>query len=217
MPSNAYIYQVGTSPNTSLLNSQKVKVFAAHPLGGGPVAHQIGLLQTWNPSQSRPTEPVRGIGFGDRIAEQSVGVTDLTGSLSIAVMYLVNLMQVLGYNAGSSGLIRSLKHHRWPFDLKEDIVVPTFVASDATAQKGGDSGAGVGAGGVISTYYEGCWMQDYAISFEIGSSTIVQDASVNITDIYDPLSGRGVYDEDLIDRGADTISALIKAGAPNAS
>jgi len=213
MASNAYIYQQGTTPNTSLLNSQKVKVFAAHPGGAGPTANQIGLLQTWNPSQSRPTEPVRGIGFGDRIAEQSVGVTDLTGSLSIAVMYLVNIMQVLGYNAGSSGLIRSLKHHRWPFDLKEQIVVPNFVSTDPKAQRGSKGAEGISGGDLIQTYYEGCWMQDYNISFEIGTSTIMQDASVNITDMYDPQAGRGAYDEALEDRDENTISLLIKAAA----
>jgi len=210
MPSNAYIYQTGTSPNTSLLNSQKVKVFAAHPGGAGPTQHQIGLLQTWNPTQSRPTEFVRGIGYGDRIAEQSVGVTDLTGSLSVAVMYLVNIMQVLGYNAGSSGIIRSLKHHRWPFDLKEQIVIPELVTRDMKAQQGNSGTEGVSPGNVIQTYYEGCWMQDYAISFEIGTSTIVQDASVNITDVYDPQAGRGAYDESLVDRDESTISLLVK-------
>ena len=209
MPSNSYIYQVGTSPNTSLLNSQKVKVFAAHPNGASPTANQIGLLQSWNPSQSRPTEPVRGIGFGDRIAEQSVGVTDLTGSLSVAVMYLVNIMQVLGYNAGSTGLIRSLKHHRWPFDLNEQIFIPDLVATDPTGLKGSGGTDGFSPGNIIQTYYEGCWMQDYSISFEIGSSTIVQDASVNITDVYDPNAGRGAYDETLVDRATSTISQLV--------
>jgi len=209
MASNSYIYQHGATPNTTLLNSQKVKVFTSHPGGADPAAHQIGLLQSWAPSQSRPSEFVRGIGHGDRVAEQSVGVTDLTGSLSIAVMYLVNIMQVLGYNAGSSGIIRSLKHHRWPFDIKEQIIIPDFIQSDLTYQQGTNKTGGVSSGNIIQTYYEGCWMQDYNISFEIGSSTIMQDCSVNITDVYDPAAGRGAYGEDLEDRDASTISKLI--------
>jgi len=209
MASNSYIYQKGTTPNTSLLNSQKVKVFSAHPGGSDPAGNQIGLLQSWAPAHSRPTEPVRGIGHGDRIAEQSVGVTDLTGSLSIAVMYLVNIMQVLGYNAGSSGIIRSLKHHRWPFDIKEQIVIPAFIQDDLTYQQGSNKTAGISSGNLIQTYYEGCWMQDYNISFEIGGSTVMQDCSINITDVYDPSSGRGAYDEDLVDRDESTISKLI--------
>lgn len=211
MASNSYVYQKGTSPNTSLLNSQKVKVFASHPGGADPTANQIGLLQSWAPSQSRPTEFVRGIGYGDRVAEQSVGVTDLTGSLSIAVMYLVNMMQVLGYNAGSSGIIRSLKHHRWPFDIKEQIVIPSFISADSFSyQQGANKSTGISGGGIIQTYYEGCWMQDYNITFEIGGSTVMQDCSVNITDVYDPNVGRGAYDENLVDRDQTTISKLIK-------
>ncbi|MDO8640288.1 MAG: hypothetical protein Q7R33_01990 [Nitrosarchaeum sp.] len=214
MASNSYIYQQGTTPNTSLLNSQKVKVFAAHPGGTDATANQIGLLQSWAPAQSRPTEPVRGIGFGDRVAEQSVGVTELTGSLSIAVMYLVNIMQVLGYNAGASGIIRSLKHHRWPFDIKEQIVIPDFIKSDSnTTHAGTTKTGGISAGNLIQTYYEGCWMQDYNITFEIGASTIMQDCTVNITDIYDPTQGRGKYNESLVDRDPTTISKLIKLAA----
>ena len=209
MASNSYIYQQGSTPNTSLLNSQKVKVFSAHPGGTDPTANEIGVLQSWAPSQSRPTEPVRGIGMGDRVAEQSVGVTELTGSLSVAVMYLVNIMQVLGYNAGASGIIRSLKHHRWPFDIKEQIIIPDFIVSNLTYQQGSNKTAGVSSGNIIQTYYEGCWMQDYNISFEIGGSTVLQDAAVNITDIYDPAAGRGAYDDTLVDRDPSTISKLI--------
>jgi hypothetical protein len=209
MASNSYIYQNGATPNTSLLNSQKVKIFTAHPGGNDPTANQVGLLQSWAPAQSRPTEPVRGIGHGDRVAEQSVGVTELTGTLSIAVMYLVNMMQVLGYNAGASGIVRSLKHHRWPFDIKEQIVIPDFIASNLTYQQGVVSSAGVSNNNIIQTYYEGCWMQEYNITFEIGASTIMQDCTVNITDVYDPAAGRGAYGEDLVDRAATTISKLI--------
>jgi hypothetical protein len=213
MASNSYIYQQGSTPNTSLLNSQKVKVFAAHPGGADPTANQIGLLQSWNPSQSRPTEAVRGIGHGDRVSEQSVGVTDLTGSLSIAVMYLVNIMQVLGYNAGASGIIRSLKHHRWPFDIKEQIIIPNFIiANSLSVAKGATKVAGA-ASNIIQTYYEGCWMQDYNITFEIGGSTVMQDCSVNITDVYDPSAGRGAYNDNLVDRDVTTISKLITLGA----
>jgi len=209
MATNSYIYQQGSTPNTSLLNSQKVKVFTAHPGGADPTANQIGLLQSWAPAQSRPTEPVRGIGHGDRTAEQSVGVTDLTGSLSIAVMYLVNIMQVLGYNAGASGIIRSLKHHRWPFDIKEQIIVPDFIGTGSYTVQRGTSKTGGLTGNIIQTYYEGCWMQDYNITFEIGASTIMQDCAVNITDVYDPAAGRGAYGDTLVDRDPTTISKLI--------
>ena len=208
MAGNSYLYNQGVSANTNLLNSQKVSVWASHPGGSGPVAGQVGVLQSWAPSQSRPTEPVRGIGFGDRIAEQSVGVTELTGSMTVAVMYLVNIMQVFGYNAGSSGFVRSLKHHRWPFDLREQIMLPNQNPLDLTlgGTKWGSKTDGITKdAGIIQTYYSGCWMQDYHISFEIGGSTVTQDSSVNITDIYDPnLGSNSSFD----DRDFNTISNL---------
>jgi hypothetical protein len=52
-------------------------------------------------------------------------------------------------------------------------------------------------------------MQDYNITFEIGASTIMQDCTVNIIDIYDPSAGRGAYDDTLVDRDTTTISKLI--------
>lgn len=213
MAANSYLYQPGVSPNTNLLNSQKVKLYAAHPGANDPAGKQIGVLQSWAPTQSRPTEFVRGIGFGDRVAEQSVGVTDLSGSMSIAVMYLVNIMQVFGYNAGSSGFVRSLKHHRWPFDIKEQIVLPNQKPLDLSDGKTRHSSLNAGINnGLIQTYYAGCWMQDYNITFEIGGSTVTQDASVNITDIYDPTVGYTVYDDTFEDRGSKTISNLFAQG-----
>jgi len=168
--SNNYIYREGATPNTNLLNTQKIKLlsFDADDQGNW---NQIGLLQSWNPTESRSLEPHRGIGFGDQIAEIGVGVTDLTASCSIMMMYLRDIMQVFGYKSGVSGFIRSLKHHRWPFDVREEIVIPEFVGA-ATSP--------------ILTIYEGCWLSDYSKSFTIGETATAQDTTMSITDIYDP-------------------------------
>ena len=108
-----WIYREGVSPNTALLNTQRVKLYSYDADAPGDFV-QIGLVQTWNPSQSRNMEAVRGIGFGDQIAEVAVGVTELTATSDIMMMYLRDIMQVFGYKAGTSGIIRSLKHHKWP-------------------------------------------------------------------------------------------------------
>lgn len=174
MPRSGYIYREGVSANTRLLNTQKVKVYSfdADITGG---MSQIGLIQTWNPTQTRAIEPTRGIGFGDQIAELAVGVTDLNASCTIMMMYLRDIMQVFGYKAATSGIIRSLKHHKWPFDVREEIVVPSFLktALDNPTQAA-----------VILTYYEGCWLSDYSKSFNMGDTSTAQDCSMMITDVY---------------------------------
>lgn len=171
---NSYIYREGVSPNTYLLNTQRVKLYSTDadnsPAPGN--VQQIGLVQSWSPSHSRSVEPIRGIGFGDQIAELGVGVTDLTASCTIMMMYLKDIMQAFGYKSGSSGLIRSLKHHKWPFDVKEEIVVPTELVGVPTT------------GNPIITWYIGCWLSDYSKSFSIGETSTAQDASMQVTDVY---------------------------------
>ncbi len=184
-----YLYRKGLSPNTRVLNSQKVRLFGWDAEGDGTLT-QIGLIQTWNPSHTRTVEPVRGVGFGDQIAEQAVGVTELTASVTVMMMYLRDVMQIFGYKAGSSGLIRSLKHHRWPFDVQEEVVIPTFLDTEAK------EGASEVSGGTIEdetkaviTYYEGCWMTDYSKTFDVGAASVTQDCSMNITDVFEPITG----------------------------
>jgi len=184
MPRSGYVYREGVSANTRLLNTQKVKVFSFDvdsSLSGttGQTMYQIGLIQTWNPTQTRAIEPTRGIGFGDQIAELAVGVTDLNASCTVMMMYMKDIMQVFGYKGGSAGLMRSLKHHKWPFDVKEDIVIPSFLASEA-----GEGTTTEGSNNVILTWYEGCWMSDYSKSFNMGDTSTAQDCSMMITDVY---------------------------------
>jgi hypothetical protein len=177
-----YIYRRGTSPNTRLLSTQRVRVFSfdADASTTGTYS-QIGLIQTWNPSMTRTIEPGRGIGMGDHIGELGVGVTDLTADCSMLMMYLRDIQQAFGYKAGSSGLIRSLQHHRWPFDVKETIVVPDLLASAQGAGLTQDPTANTN---VILTIYEACWLNSYAKTFNVTDAMVTQDANMNITDIY---------------------------------
>ena len=170
-----YIYRQGTTPNTRLLNTQRVKIYSFDPEADGKNTIPIGLVQTWGPSDSRAVEAVRGIGFGDQIAELAIGVTDLTASATVMMMYLRNVMQIFGYKAGSSGFVRSLKHHRWPFDVYEAINIPDFIKGEA---QGGSTN------GLIETWYVGCWMSDYSRSFDISATSVTQDMTCTITDVY---------------------------------
>ena len=170
----SYIYREGQSPNTRLLNTLKVKIFAIDENGG--LQTQIGLVQSWAPNHSRTLTPTRGIGFGDQVAEIGVGVTEITASAEVIGMYLKNIMQVFGYKADAAGWVRSLKHHKWPFDVREEIVVPTFI--------NGESTNGL-SGGSIITWYEGCWMSSWSHTFAIGDVNVSQTAELQVTDIFD--------------------------------
>jgi hypothetical protein len=175
--SRGYIYNAGVSPNTRLLNPQRVRVFSID--ADAKDYQQIGVIQTWNPSDTRAIEPVRGIGFGDQIAELAVGVTDLTATATIMMLYLKDIQQVFGYKAGSSGLMRSLKHHQWPFDVYESIIIPSFLQSSA-----GPGTISSGTDKVITTWYEGCWMSDFSKTFDIGATSVTQDMTCQISDVY---------------------------------
>jgi len=180
---SSYIYREGVSANTRLLNTQKVKVYSFDAEGTGMT--QIGVIQTWNPTHTKAIEPVRGIGFGDQIAELAVGVTDLNASCTIMMMYLRDIMQVFGYKGGTSGSLRSLKHHRWPFDVKEAIVIPAWIRPEVNASNKT----------AILTWYEGCWLTDYSKSFNMGDTSTAQDCSMMITDVYDtPETDYTTYD-----------------------
>jgi hypothetical protein len=172
----AYVYREGVSPNTRLLNPQRVRVFSTDAEDG---YQQIGLIQTWNPSDTRAVEAVRGIGFGDQIAELAVGVTDLTATATVMMMYLRDIQQLFGYKAGSSGFVRSLKHHQWPFDVYETILIPDYISGQAKGGATVDSGSIV-----VKTWYEGCWMSDFAKTFDIGATSVTQDMTCQISDVY---------------------------------
>ncbi|MFA5732579.1 MAG: hypothetical protein WC934_11325 [Acidithiobacillus sp.] len=194
------INRVGTTPNTRLVNTHKVKVYGFSDVESGLI--QIGLIQDWSPSDSRSNTPVRGIGYGDQIAEIAVGPTDITASCGIMAMYLKNIMQIFGFKAGSTGIVRSLKHHRWPFDVYEEIVLPDFAASKASNSQTSMAISGLGRSTgnkkALATYYEGCWMNSYARGYGIGDVSVNETCDLIITDVYEP-GRQAEYGEDLDD------------------
>ncbi len=150
----SYLYDYGTSPNTRTAVSQKVRILT--PVYGDKTSlHQMGVLSSFNPSQSRTVEPVRGIGFGDQVAELVPSVTEpTTGDFERALLYLCNLWQATGYASGVDGPVRSLAHHRWPFDIEQQLVFSTLADMDLGVENKGYSGAsGAFDGGVKQTAY----------------------------------------------------------------
>ena len=116
-----YIYRYGTAPNTRAAVSQKNKIYG-YMYNAGEF-RQIGVVSEFGHDESRAVDPIRGVGFGDQVAELVPGVTEpMTLTLNKTLLYAVNLFQTVGYQGGVEGLVRSLKHHRWPFDIKQELV-----------------------------------------------------------------------------------------------
>lgn len=208
-PSDAtnYIYRHGTAPNTRAAISQKNKIFGY--TYGTAAFKQLGVVSEFGHDESRSIEPIRGIGYGDQIAELVPGVTEpMTLTINKTLLYALNLFQALGYRGGVEGLVRSLKHHRWPFDIKQELVISELVSD---ARKGDITGApgtraassrppGGEADGYLTsnvralfTFYEGCWMNSYSASYPSDSAIVAENSSVTVTDIIDGTSQYGEY------------------------
>jgi len=172
---------------------------------------KLGVTSSFTYSESKTIDAVRGLGYGDQIAELVPGVTQpLSISITRTCLYLANLMQVVGYKAGVSGAVRSLKHHRWPFDIKQEIVFSQLASEDP--QVGGATLADIpNEGGLnnlgnpgllaVATVYEGCWMESYNTAFTVDTAAVTEDCTVTVTDIFDVAGS--VYGE-FLDSGLNT-------------
>lgn len=230
MQGSSPLYDMGTSPNTRTAVSQKVRILAP-AYGDNKALHQMGVVSQFNPSQSRSVEPVRGIGFGDKIAEMVPSVTEpVTANFERALLYLCNLWQAVGYAAGIDGPVRSLAHHRWPFDIEHQLVFSTLADNDLNAanvgaggspgsfdggtQKvsypavvndgGGHPGAGRGHTAII-TIYEACWFTSWSASFSKDSGQVLESGDITSTDVHDFAS---MYGEFLASGNDPTIGQL---------
>lgn len=219
---DSYVYRMGTAPNTRVAVSQKNKVFGF--MVGKQKFQQIGVISEFGFDESRTIDAVRGVGFGDQVAELVPGVTEpMTLTLNRTLLYTVNIFQVLGYKGGVEGLVRSLKHHRWPFDLKQELVfseissrddvvgVPVAVKNSVSAGQAtaGVQGLATSAIKALFTFYEGCWLNSYSASFTSDAAMVAENSSVTVTDIIDGFSNYGEF----IDSGLAPIGANGSAGA----
>jgi hypothetical protein len=210
------LYRFGTSPNTRSVVSQKVRILAP-AYGASDVLYQIGVLSNFTPNESRTVEPVRGIGFGDQVAELVPGVTEpMTATIERQLLYLSNIWQATGYAAGVSGPMRSLKHHRWPFDVRQEIVFSVIAdyefSGSGNIQSGTNFQGGVSAltysqnlGGssvdaqegthnILVTFYETCWWTSWSNSgFTRDAALVTESGDIMITDIHDASTTMGEF------------------------
>ena len=215
-----YLYRMGTAPNTRCAVSQKNKIYGY--MVGKNAFQQIGVLSEFGFDESRTIDPVRGVGFGDTIAELVPGVTEpMTLTLNRTLLYTVNLFQTLGYKGGVEGLVRSLRHHRWPFDIKQELVFSELSSIEDMAGVAGTSNkpamtqpsgngyyAGAGKVKALFTYFEGCWINSYSASFTSDAAIVAENSSVTVTDIIDGFSQYGEF----IDSGLSPASGTPGGG-----
>ena len=211
------LYKYNSSPNTRAVISQKVRILT--PVYGGEegLLYQIGVVNSFDAgSSSRDVTEIRGIGFGDQIAELVPGVTGVhTLSMERTLLYLSNGHQAFGYAGGVDGPVRTLQQHRWPFDIEQQIVLSTTAdqeASDIVGVNGLqdiDFSAQNVTGGseykdaqgdstqkhkAIITYFEGCWLTEVAFgSMTTDGGIIGQSCSASATDVHDLYSTYGEF------------------------
>lgn len=205
--SDSSIYRKGASPNTRVAISQKNKVYSKPYTTSAPSLKQVGVLSTFDWSESRSVDPVRGVGFGDKIQELVPGVTEpMSLTLNRTLLYTAGIAQELGYRGGVDGLVRSLRHHKWPFDLRNELVFSELVANrDNQAILIKTSSSEISDGGLaLVTYFEGCWLNSISASSPSDSAIILEDASATVTDVTDGTSHYGTDASsygDLLDSG----------------
>jgi hypothetical protein len=215
MKTGNYIYRQGVAPETRVAVSQKNKIFTKHEglTEGGFV--QVGVLSTFDLSESRGVEPVRGVGYGDQVAELVPGVTEpMALTLNRMLLYLSNIFQVLGYKAGGSGLVRSLKHHQWPFDIKQELVMSQLSSNDAEGLGNGfnykNSSDAPDTFKALFTFYEACWINSYDTSFPADAAQVTENCSVTVTDVID---GTSSYNSVVLDSGNNPFVTTDKTGS----
>ena len=202
---DSYIYRRGSSPATRVAISQKNRVFSK-PYAQAPAVKQIGVLSTFDWSETRAVDPVRGVGFGDKIAELVPGVTDaMQLTLNRTLLYTSGIAQELGYRGGVDGLVRSLRQHKWPFDIRSELVFSELVShfDQASILKFTPSTEDQTIAALI-TYYEACWLNNISASFPSDSAIIMENATAIATDVTDGSSQYG--------SGPDNYGDLLNSG-----
>jgi hypothetical protein len=189
--------------------SQKNKIYG-YAVGASGF-QQVGAISEFSHEESRTIDSVRGVGYGDQIAELVPSITEaMTLTLNKTMLYTANLFQEVGYLGGIDGLVRSLRHHRWPFDIRQEIVMSELIGSSgvgsggspggtenqpAIVQPNGGNGGGDGITNIqaLYTYFEGCWFNSYSASYTSDAAIVAENSSVTVTDIIDGLSSYGEF------------------------
>lgn len=216
---SSHIYDYNASPNTRAAISQKVRLLSPVYRPGeanNSLLYQLGVCSSMNADFNRGVEDIRGIGFGDQIAERVPGVSDpVDVSVERTLLYLSNGHQAFGFAGGVDGPVRTLQHHRWPFDIEQQLVFSTIADVEAGTtneahQQGirdidfsGQNVTGANASGAygenqshkaIITYFEACWMTSISgANPSADSSLMTQSITAAAQDVHDLFSTYGEF------------------------
>jgi hypothetical protein len=213
---SSHLYDYNSSPNTRAAISQKVRILTpVYKPGNGAnnLLYQLGVCSTFTADFNRNVEDIRGVGFGDRIAERVPGVSDpVDCNLERTLMYLSNGHQAFGFAGGIDGPVRTLQHHRWPFDIEQQLVFSSIADAespvvdshkgirniDFSGQKVTGAAEAYGTGGqthkAIITYFEACWMTAITgVNPSAESSLMAQSITAAAQDIHDLFSTYGEF------------------------
>lgn len=217
---DTYVHRLGVTPETASIISSKNKIYAIPADGDVTTAFQIGVVASFDPSETRSIEPVRGIGYGDHVAELVPGNTEpMTLSVNRTAQYLSMICQVFGYKGGIDGIVRSLRHHKWPFDIVQEIVISSLPA----VQGGKEGAANLDKSfhdtvlDAILTYYEGCWISDWGTTYSADQALVQENVTVNVTDIVaatgeDYAEGGDYFNLNAISRMANPAAGQLTTG-----
>ena len=195
-----YIYRKGMSPETRTVISTKNKIYAKPAKQDNFL--QIGVVASFEPSDSRSVEAIKGIGYGDQIAELIPNSSEpISISVNRSALYLSLLMQTFGYNAGVDGLVRALKHHRWPFDIKQEIVFSEIASQDVRGAVGAVTSTEGSNMKALITLYEACWMTSYNWSYSSDTSLVQEGCEIQCSDIMDMKSNYETHIQPGVDTG----------------
>ena len=123
----------------------------------------IGVVQSFEPTQTRQSTAVRGIGIGDRQIERVWGLSDYSATFSKMALFKKFMFDALGYNPN----FRMLAELRFPLDIQESILFP-----DGSQTR--------------NTFYRGCYLNNYTAPRNIsGDLIIMETGTFDITSIDD--------------------------------
>ena len=232
------LYKFNSSPNTRSVLSQKVRILTPAYGGEQGLLYQIGVVSSFDAgSSTRSVTEIRGVGFGDQIAELVPGVTDVhTISIERALLYLSNGHQAFGYAGGVDGAVRTLQQHRWPFDVEQQMVFSTVADKEAPQTNSVEGLVDInfenqdatGSGEydeqihkALITYFEGCWITDMGFgTVSTDGGIISQNISASVTDVHDLYSTYGEFmatgNDPTIEQGASIIYDSVTR-SPNTS
>lgn len=220
---NGNILSMGAMPHSRSVLSSRVRIFAlgtrdgnTNNRGAGPAGSRnpqlVGNISSFGVSSSRNLEAVRGIGLGDHIIEMVPGQSEpLSLSVTRAALAVANMFQAFGYAGGIDGAVRALKHHRYPVDIKQDVLIseladpqnsyagiPSGIVTEPepapdAAKPDPDRGGYRVADGLtdyenggfraIITWYLGCWFEDFNVTYGVDNAVISEEGTLKVTDV----------------------------------